>query len=111
MYINRIEVNPSDRKKFLAPIVHLCYDPSSPFNIKGPKFFAQLLFLTVNFRKNDQSNESLSIEEIDYEIGPDESLEDVLDTAELIEKIEGEEVEKMDALLSLAITGGDFDWI
>lgn len=27
-------------------------------------------------------------------------------------KIEGEEeVEKMDALLSLAITGGDFDWI
>ena len=35
--------------------------------------------------------------EIDYEIGPDESLEDVLDTAELIQKIEGEEeVEKMD---------------
>ena len=32
---------------------------------------------------------------IDYEIGPDESMEDVLDTAELIEKIEGvEEVEK-----------------
>ena len=30
--------------------------------------------------------------EIDYEIGPDESLEDVLDTAELIQKIEGEEV-------------------
>ena len=29
--------------------------------------------------------------EIDYEIGPDESLEDVLDTAELIQKIEGEE--------------------
>ena len=45
--------------------------------------------------------------EVDYEIGPGESLEDVLDTA-----IEGEEeVEKMDALLSLAITGGDFDWI
>ena len=43
---------------------------------------------------------------------PDESLEDVLDTAELIEKIEGvEEVEKMDALLSLAITGGDDSWI
>ena len=34
--------------------------------------------------------------EIDYEIGPDESLEDVLDTAELIQKIEGEEeVEKI----------------
>ena len=36
--------------------------------------------------------------EIDYEIGPDE--------------IEGEEeVAKMDALLRLAITGGDFNWI
>ena len=28
-------------------------------------------------------------QEIDYEIGPDESLEDVLDTAELLQKIEG----------------------
>ena len=45
--------------------------------------------------------------EIDYEIGPD-----VLDTAELIQKIEGEEeVEKMDTLLSLALTGGDYSWI
>ena len=45
--------------------------------------------------------------EIDYEIGPDESMENVIDTAELLEKIEGEEeVEKMDTLLSLAITGG-----
>ena len=40
--------------------------------------------------------------EVDYEIGPGESLEDVLDTAVLLQKIEGEEeVEKMDALLSL----------
>ena len=40
------------------------------------------------------------------------SLEDVLDTAELIQKIEGEEeVEKMDTLLSLALTGGDYSWI
>lgn len=68
MYINRIDVPPCDRKKFLAPIVHLCYDPDSPFNIKGPKFFAQLLYLTVNFQKGDSSEESLSIEEIDYEI-------------------------------------------
>ena len=46
--------------------------------------------------------------EIDYEIGPDENMEDILDTAQLLQKIEGEEeVEKMDALLSLAITGGD----
>ena len=44
--------------------------------------------------------------EIDYEIGPDESMEDILDTAQLLQKIEGEEeVKKMDALLSLAITG------
>ena len=50
--------------------------------------------------------------EIDYEIGPDESLEDLLETADLKQKIEGEEeVEKMDALLSLAVTGGDFEWI
>ena len=36
----------------------------------------------------------------------------VLDTAELIQKIEGEEeVEKMDTLLSLALTGGDYSWI
>ena len=33
--------------------------------------------------------------EFDPEIGPDE----------------GEDVEKMDALLSLAITGGNFEWI
>ena len=32
--------------------------------------------------------------------------------AELIQKIEGEEeVEKMDTLLSLALTGGDYSWI
>lgn len=50
--------------------------------------------------------------EIDYEIGPGESLEDLLDTSDLLEIIEGEEmVEKMDGLLSLAITGGDCDWI
>ena len=43
---------------------------------------------------------------------PADDEKNVLDTAELIEKIEGvEEVEKMDALLSLAITGGDDSWI
>ena len=50
--------------------------------------------------------------EIDYEIGPGESLEDLLETAELLQQVEGEEeVEKMDTLLSLAITGGDYTWI
>ena len=39
-------------------------------------------------------------------------MEDLLETADLKQKIEGEEeVEKMDALLSLAVTGGDFEWI
>ena len=49
--------------------------------------------------------------EVDYEIGPGESLEDVLDTAVLLQKIEGEEeVEKMDAVLRLPaeiLTGSD----
>ena len=50
--------------------------------------------------------------DIDYEIGPDESLDDLLDTAELLQIVEGEEdVAKMDGLLSLAITGGDDEWI
>jgi len=50
--------------------------------------------------------------EIDYEIGPDENLGEVLDTAYLQQIIEGEEeVERMDGLLSLAVTGGDFSWI
>ena len=50
--------------------------------------------------------------DIDYEIGPDETLEAAENTAVLVEKITGEEeVEKMDSLLSLAITGGDYNWI
>lgn len=49
--------------------------------------------------------------DIDYEIGPGESMEDVFDTADLLEVLEGEDVEKMDTLLSLAITGGDYSWI
>ena len=40
------------------------------------------------------------------------SLSGLWDTAVLVEKITGEEeVEKMDSLLSLAITGGDYNWI
>ena len=42
--------------------------------------------------------------DIDYEIGPDETLEAAEDTAVLVEKITGEEeVEKMDSLLSLSV--------
>ena len=68
LYTNRIEVSPSDRKKFLLPFVHLCYGHYSVFNIKSPKYFAELLFMAVDFKKSDDSDESLSVEEIDYEI-------------------------------------------
>lgn len=50
-------------------------------------------------------------EEIDMEIGPDDELLESKETARLKEMIQGEDVEKYDALLSLAITGGDYKWI
>lgn len=51
-------------------------------------------------------------EEPDMEIGPDEVLQEAKESAHLIKVIEGvEEVEKMDGLLSLAVTGGDYDWL
>jgi hypothetical protein len=49
--------------------------------------------------------------EVDMEIGPDEEMPNVEPTAKLLQVCEGEDVEKMDTLLSLAITGGDWDWI
>lgn len=50
--------------------------------------------------------------EVDMEIGPDEEMPQVAEDARLLQMISGkEEVERMDALLSLAITGGDFNWI
>ncbi len=45
------------------------------------------------------------------EIGPDEEGPTVSETAKLIQMLEGEDVEKYDTLLSLAITGGDEGWI
>ncbi|MCQ2507663.1 MAG: FYDLN acid domain-containing protein [Dorea sp.] len=51
-------------------------------------------------------------EEPDMEIGPDEELPEAREAAKLIKVVEGEEeVEKMDMLLSLAVTGGDWEWI
>ena len=48
----------------------------------------------------------------DMEIGPDEEMPAVKETARLLEVVRGEEeVIKMDTLLSLAITGGDCDWL
>lgn len=50
--------------------------------------------------------------EPDMEIGPDEEMPKVVETAKLLQVVNGEEeVEKMDTLLSLAITGGDYEWI
>lgn len=50
-------------------------------------------------------------DDIDYEIGPDEVMGSSEKNAVLKEIEEGEDVEKMDILLSLAITGGDYEWI
>ena len=50
-------------------------------------------------------------EEMDMEMGPDDDMMETKDTAKLIEVLEGEDVEKMDTLLSLAITGGNYEWI
>ena len=51
-------------------------------------------------------------EDVDMEIGPDEEMPVAKETAKLLEVVEGaENVERMDALLSLAVTGGDYDWI
>ena len=35
----------------------------------------------------------------------------ITESAKLIQILEGEDVEKYDALLSLAETGGDYNWI
>ena len=45
------------------------------------------------------------------EIGPDEEMPRIMETARLLQVIEGEDVEKYNALLSLAVTGGDEIWI
>ena len=51
-------------------------------------------------------------EDVDMEIGPDEEMPKAAEFAKLIQVIKGrDEVEKMDTLLSLAITGGDYNWI
>lgn len=52
------------------------------------------------------------IQTFDMEIGPDEEMPEADETAVLLEVIEGaDNVERYDALLSLAVTGGNFEWI
>ena len=50
-------------------------------------------------------------QEVDMEIGPDEEMPQVKEDAKLLEVVRGEEVERMDGLLSLAHTGGDYSWL
>lgn len=51
-------------------------------------------------------------EEPDMEIGPDDEMPATQEHARLLQVIESEEeVEKMDTLLSLAVTGGDYSWV
>ena len=50
-------------------------------------------------------------EAVDMEIGPNEEMPEIKEDAKLLRVVEGEEVELMDGLLSLAHTGGDFSWI
>ena len=51
-------------------------------------------------------------EEPDMELGPDEEMPEIKEAAKLIQVVSGkEEVEKMDTLLSLAITGGNYAWL
>ena len=49
--------------------------------------------------------------EPDMEIGPDDKMPEVVESAKLLQMLEGEDVEKYDTLLSLAVTGGDYSWI
>ena len=50
-------------------------------------------------------------DDFDMELGPDDLLPGERKDAKLQRIVEGEDVEKFDTLLSLAITGGDYEWI
>ena len=50
-------------------------------------------------------------EEPDMEIGPDDVMPKAAEAARLLQVVEGEDVARMDQLLSLAVTGGDWEWI
>lgn len=50
-------------------------------------------------------------EEPDMEIGPDDEMPQAAENAKLLQVVEGEDVEKYDMLLSLAVTGGDYEWL
>lgn len=48
----------------------------------------------------------------DMEIGPDEEMPEIKEDAKLVKMLTDEsEIDKYDQLLSLAVTGGNYDWI
>ncbi|MBQ1393732.1 MAG: hypothetical protein IIY81_09460 [Lachnospiraceae bacterium] len=51
-------------------------------------------------------------EQPDMEIGPDEEMPVIKEDAKLVKMLQGtEEIAQYDQLLSLAVTGGDYNWI
>lgn len=50
-------------------------------------------------------------EEVDMELGPDDEMPQAPEAAKLLKVVKDDEVEMMDTLLSLAITGGDYNWL
>lgn len=49
--------------------------------------------------------------EPDMEIGPDEEMPEIREAAVLKQVVKEEDVERYDVLLSLALTGGNYEWI
>ena len=51
-------------------------------------------------------------EQPDMEIGPDEEMPVIKEDAKLVKMLQGTEgIAQYDQLLSLAVTGGDYNWI
>ena len=50
-------------------------------------------------------------EEVDMELGPDDEMPQAPEAAKLLKVVKDDEVGMMDTLLSLAITGGDYNWL
>ena len=90
------------------------------FNITSNKEGLATLYVYVtpkkyiDYKLNEQSDLIINGTQITYEsetVLKDETLEDNTNTATLVKVLEGEDVEKYDSLLSLAITGGNYEWI
>lgn len=65
----------------------------------------------LSLAMTDKTDCPSCVSEVDMEMGPGEEMNECQNTAKLIRVLEGEDVFKMDTLLSLAVTGGNYDWI